>query len=289
MEEECTYPGFMGVGPAWTAYERARAAILPVPFEATTTYLQGTRRGPEAIIEASHNVELYDEELTQETYRQGIATLPAVDVGGIEFPQAAERIAAAARQVAADGKLLVALGGEHSITAPLVDAVAAAHGPLTVLQLDAHSDLRDSYEGTPHSHACVMRRVTERHSAVQVGIRALCAEEAELIRRGGRDVFFAHEMAADPGWMERATGLLEGDVYLTIDLDCFDPSVMPAVGTPEPGGMAWHETLRFLRRVAAAHRIAAMDIVELCPLDGQIVSQFTAAKLAYRLIGYALG
>jgi agmatinase len=287
VEEEGGYPGFMGVGPEWTAYERARVAILPVPFEATTTYVKGTRRGPEAIINASHNVELYDEELGRETYKDGIATLPPVAVADLPFDQAAERIAAAARQVLADGKLLVSLGGEHSITPPLVDACASVAGRLTVLQLDAHSDLRDSYGGTPNSHACAMRRVTERHPAVQVGIRSLCVEEAELLRGGGHHVFFAHQMIGDSGWMDHALALLGEKVYLTIDLDYFDPSLIPAVGTPEPGGPGWYETLRFLRRVATERRIVAMDVVELCPIEGQVVSDFTAARLIYRLIGYS--
>ena len=288
MDESCSFPGFLGIGPPHSTYETARAAVLPVPFEATTSYIQGTRRGPQAILDASHQVELYDEELGRETHRLGIATLPAVEVDGLAYEQAAERIAAAGRQVLADGKLLVALGGEHSITPPLVDAAANVCGPLTVLQLDAHADLRDAYDGTPHSHACALRRIRERHDAVQVGIRALCQDDADLIRDRGYPVFFAHDMAAEPGWADRALGLLRGNVYLTIDLDAFDPSVIPAVGTPEPGGMGWHETLRFLRRVAAQCRIVALDVVELCPISGSIISDFAAAKLAYRLIGYVL-
>lgn len=288
MEEACHFPGFLGIGPPHSNYAAARAAILPIPFEATTTYVRGTRRGPQAIIDASHQVELYDEELGRETYRAGIATLPPVEVEGAPYGQAAERTAAAARQVLADGKLLVSLGGEHSITPPLVEAAASVRGPLTVLQLDAHADLRDSYDGTPHSHACAMRRVTERHPAVQVGIRNLSADEAALIQKGGFNVFFAHQMAANPGWSDQALGLLRGNVYLTIDLDYFDPSLVPAVGTPEPGGPGWYETLRFLRRVAAQCRIVAMDVVELCPIQGHVVSDFAAAKLAYRLISYVL-
>lgn len=287
MDEPCDSPGFLGIGPQWSRYEAARAAVLPVPWEATTTYLKGTARGPQAIIDASHQVELYDEELGRETYRLGIATLPELEVAGLTYEHAAERIQAVARRVLADGKLLVSLGGEHSITPPLVQAAAAACGPLTVLQLDAHADLRDAYDGTPHSHACAMRRVTEKLPAVQIGIRNLSAEEAALIQRGGHTVFFAHEMAADPSWPDRALERLDGPLYLTIDLDYFDPSVVPAVGTPEPGGPGWYETLRFLRRVAQRCRIVAIDLVELCPIPGQVVSEFTAAKLAYRLIGYA--
>jgi len=302
MEEACDFPGFLGIGPPHSSYESARVAVLPIPFEATTSYVKGTRRGPQAILDASHQVELYDEELRRETHRAGIATLPAVEVDGLAYEQAAERMAAAARRVLADGKLLVSLGGEHSITPPLADAAASVCGPLTVLALDAHADLRDTYDGTRHSHACALRRVRERHPAVQVGIRALSADEAALIRDRGYHVFLAHEMAADPApsassgrgepvepcWADRAAELLKGNVYLTIDLDYFDPSVVPAVGTPEPGGMGWHDTLRFLRLVSERCRVVAMDVVELCPIPGQIISEFTAARLVYRLVGYVL-
>ena len=289
MDESTASKNFLGIEAPYSEYGNARAAVLPIPYEATTTYVQGTRRGPQAIIDASANVELYDEELASETYRAGIATLPAVDLADISYSRAHQRILAAARDVLADGRLLVSLGGEHTVTAPLVEACRAVHGDVTVLQLDAHADLRDSYEGTPHSHACVMRRVTEECRAVQVGVRSLCAEEAELIGQGSHDVSLAHEMAQDAAWMDRALELLVGPVYLTIDLDFFDPSVMPAVGTPEPGGFGWYETLRFLRRVTQHRRVLAVDVVELCPIAGQVASDFAAAKLVYRLIGYILG
>ena len=288
MDEVTEFPGFLGVPPQWSRRETARVAVLPVPYEATTSYVKGTARGPQAILDASHQVELYDEELRRETYRAGVVTLPAVEAAGLSYEQVAERIGAAAHPVLAEGKLLVALGGEHSITPPLVDACAAVHGPLCVLQLDAHADLRDTYDGTPHSHACALRRVRERHEAVQVGIRALCQADADLIRERGLQVFFAHDMAADPSWADRAMEALGDPVYVTVDLDAFDPSVVPAVGTPEPGGMGWYEMLRFLRRVASCRRVVAFDVVELCPIAGQVASDFAAAKLAYRLMGYIL-
>jgi len=289
MAEAGRLPNFLGIEPPHSGYAAAAAAVLPVPYEATTSYVEGTRRGPQAILRASQQVELYDEELRRETHRAGIATLPPVETDGLRYEQAAERFAAAARQVLADGKLLVALGGEHSITPPLVEACAAVHGPLAVLQLDAHADLRDAYGGTPHSHACVMRRIRERgHRAVQVGIRALCQDEADLIRTQRYPVFFAHEMAAEPDWPDRAIAALGDPVYLTIDLDVFDPSLVPAVGTPEPGGLGWREALGFLRRVASERRIVAFDVVELCPIAGQVASDYAAAKLAYRLMGYIL-
>ncbi len=288
MATQGGYPIFLGIEKPYFDYGPSFAAVLPVPFEATTTFGKGTARGPRAIFDASLQVELYDEELGVETYRRGVTSLPVPKWGRGTLAQKLARIGDAARRPLGDGKFLVSLGGEHSITAPLADACAAVHGPLTVLQLDAHADLRDTWDDTPFSHACVMRRVTERHPAVQVGIRNLSVEEARLVEAGGHKVFFAHEMMGDPGWMDRAIAALGDPVYLTVDLDYFDPSVIPGVGTPEPGGFGWYETLRFLRRVTAERRVVAMDVVELCPIPGQLASEFTAAKLIYRLMGYVI-
>jgi len=288
MAAHAQLPPFLELDPPLSDYDRAAAAVLPVPFEASTTYLKGTARGPRAILEASAQVEWFDDELHAETCQAGIATLPPPEVEGRDFPQAAPLIEQAATRVLGDGKLLVALGGEHSITIPLVRAAKARFPRLGVVQLDAHADLRHTYEGNPHSHACVMRRVSEFCPVVQVGIRSLCREEAELIEAEGRPVFLAHRMRHDPNWADHAIALLPPEVYLTIDLDFFDPSVAPAVGTPEPGGFAWHEALAFLRRLARERRIVGFDVAELCPIPGQVVTDFTTAKLVYRLIGYAL-
>ena len=288
MASEKPLPVFLELDPPLADYDRAAAVVLPLPFESSTTYLRGTARGPRALLEASAQVEWFDEELGCETCQAGIATLPPPLLEGLNFPAAAPLIEEAAAPVFADGKLLVALGGEHSITIPLVKAAARAFGRLAVVQLDAHADLRDSYEGNPFSHASVMRRVSETCPAVQIGIRSLSVEESDLIAASSRPVFFAHQMRREPNWAEQAIALLPRDIYLTIDLDFFDPSVIPGVGTPEPGGFGWAETLAFLRRLAARRRVVGFDLVELCPIPGQVVSEFTAARLAYRLIGYAL-
>ena len=288
MAAHAQLPPFLELDPPLSDYDRAAAAVLPVPFEASTTYLKGTARGPRAILEASAQVEWFDDELHAETCQAGIATLSPPQVEGRDFPQAAPLIEQAAAEVLRDGKLLVALGGEHSITIPLVRAAKARFPRLGVIQLDAHADLRDTFDANPHSHACTMRRVSELCLAVQVGVRSLCREEADLIEAEERPVFLAHRMRQDPNWADHAIALLPPEVYLTIDLDFFDPSVAPAVGTPEPGGFTWHEALAFLRRLARERRIVAFDVVELCPIPGQVVTDFTAAKLVYRLIGYTL-
>lgn len=281
-------PAFLELDPPLSDYDRAAAAVLPLPFEASTTYVRGTCRGPRAILEASSQVEHFDEELRTETCQAGIATMTPPPLEGRGFNQASPLIEQAAAEVIRDGKLLVAIGGEHSVTAPLVKAVKQGIGDLGVMQLDAHADLRETYEGSPHSHACVMRRVSELCPVVQVGIRSLSRQEAELIGAERRAVFFAHKMRQDPNWADHALALLPTKVYLTIDLDFFDPALIPAVGTPAPGGFGWHETLAFLRRLSRQRQVVAFDVVELCPIPGQVVSDFAAAKLIYRLIGYIL-
>ncbi len=267
--------------------------VLPIPYEQTTTYGAGTREGPRAILHASRNLELYDEEYGGEPAERGIHTLPAIETHA-EGPAAMRRriadvVAAAAR----GGQLLVALGGEHSITPGIVDGVATRHPKLTVVQFDAHADLRDSYQDTRESHACAMRRVLETHPVVSVGTRSVSSEEVEFAR--GRSLPSIPATAfADPraDLDALASRLLEAvetrDVYLTFDLDALDPSLVPSTGTPEPGGLLWYPTLHLIRALARERRIVAADIVELAPIPGLTGPDFLAAKLAYHIIGYAL-
>jgi agmatinase len=201
-----------------------------------------------------------------------------------------ERIERVAREIVSGGKFLVALGGEHSVTAPLVRAVRGKNPGLGVLQLDAHADLRDSFEGSPHNHACVMRRVIDDGVPLaQVGVRSLTGEERALIRELGICTVFAPEAVGEPveSWIGRVLSALPEDVYVTVDLDAFDPAVMPATGTPEPGGLDWYRALAVLREVARRKRIVGFDVVELAPIPGNVAPDFLAAKLAYRLLGYA--
>ncbi|MBW4619523.1 MAG: agmatinase [Cyanosarcina radialis HA8281-LM2] len=276
-------------------YEAAQVVILPIPYEATTTYRQGCQHGPDAILEASHQVEFYDEELDWEVCLDvGINSQPAIaDTRNSRAVSAEEMLQVTQQTVFKlinDGKFAIALGGEHSITAGVVAAYRQAYPnePFTVVQIDAHGDLRHEYEGSIYNHACVMRRVVDMGlPTVQIGIRAICKEEADLIKDKNLTVFRAREIAAQPDWIERAIASIPTQkVFLTIDLDGIDPTIIPGVGTPEPGGLNWYSFTTFLRRVFETHEVIGCDVMELAPIVDSVVSQFTAAKLVYKLIGY---
>ena len=280
---------FGGLDDESARYDTARAVVLPLPLERTTSYARGTRKGPAAILEASRNMETYDEELQVETCQQaGIATLEEMDTENGSLEQVLAHIHTAVLGILEDGKLPVLLGGEHSLTPPAVSAAARKFPDLTVLQIDAHADLRESYLENPNSHACAMRRVLETCPAVQVGIRSLSKEEAADIPRLKTKIFWGKDLAGRPAsaWADEAVAALSPNVYLTIDLDGFDPSILPATGTPEPGGLTWEQVTGLVRAVARQRKIVAMDVVELLPTPGLHASDFLAAKLIYRILGY---
>lgn len=281
-----TPDNFLGLGRRHCDYRTARFAVLPVPYEATTTFAPGTRDGPRAIITASQQVELYDEELRRESFRAGIATLEALEPDARGPAEMLARVHAAARPIVRDGKFLIGLGGEHSITSGLVRAVKAGYRDLSVLQVDAHADLRDEYQGTPWSHACVMRRIHELGvPAVGVGIRNYSAEEARFIRRADKPIFSARSCRESQAWIEKVVAQLTQHVYVTIDIDGFDPAYAPGTGTPEPGGLDWYHVADLLAAVARRRRIVAVDVMEVRPLPPSTVTEFLSAKLVYRLIG----
>lgn len=279
-------PNFLNIAPPSGDEPPPRYAVLPVPYEGTVTYMRGTARAPAAILDASAQVEEFDEELQREFQSAGIVTLPAIPAA--ETPAAQmDRIAAVAREVVQGGQFLLALGGEHSITAPLVRAAAERFGAISVLQIDAHADLRDTYEGSPHSHACVMRRVLEvTDRLAQVGIRNYSRDEFLACPRQVANFFTPAAIEADSNWMGRVLSLLSDKVYITIDVDGFDPAYVPGTGTPEPGGLTWRQVTSLLRRVCTQRQIVGADIVEVVPIPGQKVSEFLAARLAYKLIAY---
>ena len=267
-------------------------AVLPVPYERSTSWGRGAENGPAALLRASRYVELYDEELRLEPFRVGIETLPPVDVDGAE-EAALERIAAAARAALERGRFLAAIGGEHTVTPALVRGVVEAAGPdLGVVQFDAHADLRHAYAGTRWNHACAMSRVLDLGvSTLAVGIRSLSRPEAARIETEGLPVIRAGELEALAAGELQALFLgllasLPDTVYLTFDLDFFDPSLLPATGTPEPGGGTWFQALALLRLLFEHKRVIAMDVVELAPVPGSPASDFTAARLLYKCIGY---
>lgn len=282
---------FLGLEEKFTDFQRSKVLILPVPYEQTTTYGSGTKNGPFAIISASRNLELYDDELDKEPYQVGIHTMNEVESASSGPKDMLKRVARLTQELLADNrhKRLAILGGEHSITPGLVAAHKSIYPNLSVLQLDAHADLRQSYEGSKYSHACAIRRVLEICPAVQVGIRSLSHPEMLFACRQKLPIFFMNRIREDHSgsWIEEAISSLSENVYLTFDVDVFDPSIMPSTGTPEPGGMLWHECLKFLRRVAQSRNIVGFDVVELAPQSGNIAPDFLVAKIVYKIIGYA--
>jgi len=267
-------------------------AVLPVPYERTTSWGRGAENGPEALLLASHYVELYDEALDLEPCRIGIETLPPVDVDGSD-ESGLQRMSAAAETTRRKGRFLAAVGGEHTVTPALVrGALDAGASDLGVVQFAAHPDLRQPYGGTPWNHACAMSRVLDLGlPTLAVGIRSLTRPEAERIASERLPIIWAEQLDALPrpeleALFEGLLASLPDMVYLTFDLDFFDPSVLPATGTPEPGGGAWYQALALLRRLFERKRVIAMDVVELAPIPGNAASDFTAAKLLYKCIGY---
>lgn len=277
---------FGGTLPERVSFATAKAVILPVPLESTTSYVPGTRNGPREILVASSHLELWDEETSTDIHPIGIYTLPEME---LPFDDMAEIMAEIRRVVAAiveHDKFPIVLGGEHSITSPVVAAIAQKHPGLSVLQIDAHADLRDTYMGTRYNHACAMRRVLEYAPCTQVGIRSMSTEEAQVASTLPTDIFYDVNMRDDANWIEQVVESLGESVYITIDVDGLDPAIMPATGTPEPGGLSWYELLALLRAVISARNVVGCDIVELSPLPGMAAPNFLCAKLIYKILTY---
>jgi agmatinase len=267
---------FLEIEPQFYGYERSKYVVIPCPHEATTSYGKGAGKGPAAILRASQEVEWFDEELGYEPYRKGwVYTLNPLPV---------TRLPLTVNKVISDKKIPVILGGEHSITPYAVKAAAEKFKNISVLQLDAHADLRDTYEGKKSSHACAARRVLEICPAVQVGIRSISAEEWEWAKLSGQidRIHWAEKLEL----VEKIENQLSKNVYITIDVDVFDPAVVPATGTPEPGGLFWYEVLDVLKGVCATKNVVGFDVVELAPRKGDNASDFTAAKLIYKIMGF---
>lgn len=280
---------FLGLSDEKSLYKNAKVAVLPVPYEATVSFGKGTKGGPAAIIDASVEVERYDEELECEPHEVGIATLPPLEVDGVSPGDVSQIIMPAVSRLLADGKWPLILGGEHTITSPIVMAFHEVYPDLTVVQFDAHADLRPEYMGTPMSHACAMARVREICPAVQVGIRNISKGEADAAREGNYPIIYAGEIHRDDSWMERALASIKTEhIYITIDVDAFDASILPATGTPEPGGMNWYQVTRFLRMLNEGRDVIGVDLVELAPIKGLHAYDFLVAKLAYKCIGYRI-
>jgi len=283
---EKSISNFAGIEQNYSDLGKSRITVIPVPYDLTTTYMAGTRNGPKAIIEASNHMELYDEELKKETYRVGIHTNDQLEVRD-EKPEDMLRIVSEAVSPGVKSEQFqVMLGGEHSISLGMVRELAKKYPHLSVLQLDAHADLRDAYQGTPYNHACVGRRISEICPLVQAGVRSISKEEVDFQGSSQVVTITDYEIKQNEGWVDKVLGHLTDDVYLTLDLDVLDPAIMPSVGTPEPGGLSWYEIIGFFRLLSQHKKIVSFDLVELSPQPGNIAPDFLAAKLAYRIMGY---
>jgi len=266
-------------------YKKAKVVIFPIPYDSTTYYKAGTKFGPQAIIEASRHMEVYDIELKRTVKETDIFTLDELEPSKNLPRETVMRVKDVVKKILEDKKIPFVLGGEHSLTTGPVLALKEMNCDFSVLQIDAHSDLRDDFQGTKYHHGCVMRRVRNINSSVvQVGIRSMSQEEAEYVEaKKINNIFYYPDFD-----IEKIVSCLKENVYITFDLDALDPSIMPAVGTPEPGGMTWQESMDLIRAVAKKKKIIGADVIELCPIPGMIAPDFLAAKLVYKIISHTI-
>jgi agmatinase len=274
---------FLGLGDAYSAIETSKFDLIPVPYDATSTYLPGSRMGPRAIIDASRNLEIYDHQLDSEPASAGVATLDEVPVTVGDPARMVDAVEAAVAAVAARGKIPVVLGGEHTVSVGAVRALARRE-KVYVVSFDAHADLRDTYQGTGFSHACFFRRAREVADGCVIGVRSISQEEVEFAAKSGTRVFYA-DSVLEAGAAALDLDFVPDTVYLSIDVDVLDPSIMPATGTPEPGGLGWYDIVNLLTAIVRGRKVVGFDVVELCPLAGNPAPDFTAAKLVYKLMG----
>lgn len=280
MKTNSTYAG---IPEAYATSEKSKIVLIPVPYDGTSSWKKGADKGPKAFLEASENMELYDIETDSEVYKQGIYLSQPVTESS--SPEAmVEAVTEKVKSYLNRNKFVTLFGGEHSISIGAIRAFSRHYENLTVVQIDAHADLRESYEGSKCNHACALYEANQTNNLIQVGIRSMDHSEKSVMNYD--NVFFAHEIESDDYWIEQAVERMTDTVYITIDLDGFDPSLFPATGTPEPGGLFWYETLRFLRDVFKEKNVVGFDLVELCPSPALYASDFLAAKLYYKMLSY---
>lgn len=274
---------FGGINREYATYEAADILLQSIPYDGTSTWGKGADDGFRAFLEASRHMELYDIETDSEVYTRGIHILDSITESS--SPEAVfETVYQHVRHLLQTGKFLTFFGGEHSVSIGIIKAFYEAWPDITILQIDAHADLRPAYQGSPYNHACAVYDASRNANLVQVGIRSMDASEKEHMDPGR--CFFAGQMYGHTGWMEESIDRMTDRVYITFDLDAFDPSIMPSTGTPEPGGMNWNTTIQYLRRVFSQKEVLGFDIVELAPLDGLRAPDFLAAKLYYKMLSY---
>lgn len=274
---------YAGIEDQYSKLDNAKIVLIPVPYDGTSTWQKGADKGPEAFLEASENMELYDIETQTEVYKQGVFLADAVTEN--TSPEAMVKVVhQAVKGYIKKNKFVTTFGGEHSISIGTIRAFNECFDNITVLQLDAHADLRKSYQGSKCNHACALYEASQTTNLIQVGIRSMDVIETTVMDE--EKTYFAHEMTEDDSWVDSVIDQMTENVYITIDLDVFDPSICPSTGTPEPGGLLWYETLDFLRQVFEEKNVIGFDIVELCPNPNEKASDFLAAKLYYKLLSY---
>lgn len=274
---------YAGIPEKYSKLETAKVVLIPVPYDGTSTWQKGADKGPEAFLDASENMELYDIETNSEVYQKGIYLTDQVTEN--RSPGAmVDAVHEITKKYINKNKFVTVFGGEHSISIGTIRAFNEYFDNLTVLHIDAHADLRETYEGTNYNHACAMYEANQNTNLVQVGIRSMDISETRVMNKD--KMFFAHEMASNDYWVDNVLEQLTGNVFISFDLDAFDPSILPSTGTPEPGGLFWYETLDFLHRVFKEKNVVGFDIVELCPNEHDKSSDFLVAKLYYKMLSY---
>jgi agmatinase len=292
MRELSIRSNFLGIEKKYSTYNNSDIVILQAPLEKTVSYGKGTKKGPAEILKASHYVEFFDEEVERELcFEKGICTFEELKFGKLSTKKSIDKIYSEVKKQIAANKFVVTLGGEHSLSSGPIRAHHEQYNNLSILQIDAHSDFRDSYEGSKYSHASVMARVAEfTRDIVQVGIRAQCREEFEFIKENKIKTYFARGIRENnygKNWIGKVASSLNENVYITFDVDGFDPSVIKATGTPEPGGLFWDETMNLLKLIGEQKNIVGFDVVELAPNSRDVSSNFNTAKLVYKLLNYS--
>ncbi len=288
MDSDKDPDNFFFLPKEFSDYDKSKAVILPVPYEGTVTYRGGASKGPLAIKDASQNLELYDEELDSEPFDAGIHSLEPLGCSD-DSKENTQKLYQKIKELITDDKFVIAIGGEHSISSGEAKAYLEKYPYLSVLQIDAHADLREEYEDNRYSHACVMKRISDMGIRItQVGIRSMSKEEKDDIdsQKIKTDIFYADRIRKDRDWISKVIETLNEDVFITFDLDGLDPSIMPSTGTPEPGGLIWHDATELLKEVCMSKNVVGADFVELAPIKGMHAPDFLAAKLIYKLIGY---
>lgn len=275
---------FAGIEEKYAKYEKASILLQSIPYDGTSTWGKGADKGFEAFLDAAENMELYDIETDSEVYKKGVHILPPITEK--KSPEAVfDAVYNSTKNLLNQSdKLLTFFGGEHSVSIGIIKAFYEKYPDITIVQLDAHADLRKDYMDSPYNHACAVHDASQNSNLIQIGIRSMDTCEKQYLNT--EKCFFAQDMFYDPNWIEKALKLITEKVYITIDLDAFDPSILPATGTPEPGGLQWYPTLELLKRICQEKNVLGFDIVELAPIENHKISEFLAAKLYYKILSY---